>query len=84
MSRTAFVGTLYMMALACLVIAVADGSFGWLVGAGASGALAVFARRLFDREQVEGPRSARGWLVGGLMLFMVAAIYGIYLLDTSA
>ncbi|MGL6290600.1 MAG: hypothetical protein ACRC2H_07950 [Silanimonas sp.] len=84
MSRTAFVGTLYVMALACLVIAITDGAFGWLLGAAVVGVIAEIARRQAVREHVEGRAGMRGWLVGGLMLFMVAAIYGIYLLDTSA
>lgn len=84
MSRSAFVGTLYVMSLACLVIGVADGAIGWLVGAAVAGGVAEFARRQAVREQVEGHAGARGWLVAGLMLFMVTAIYGIYLLDTSA
>jgi len=83
MSRTVFVATLYVMALACLVVGLIDGSVGWLLGAAASAGVAEIGRRLAVREHGEGPQGARGWLVGGLMLFMFAAIYGLYLLDTS-
>jgi hypothetical protein len=84
MTPRTFVGALYVFAAACLLIAVGDGSFGWFIGAGVSFAIAQYARRQWNRERAGEPVRSRGYLVGGLFIFMLLAIYGMYLLDTAA
>lgn len=65
---------LFVMAAACVVIAVADGSWGWLIGAAAFLAVGISARGKLGKERETGLAPARLGFVGVSMLVMVAAI----------
>lgn len=62
------------MAATCAAIAVADRSWGWLIGSGTFLSVALFARRQLEQEQGSGPAPPRLGFVGMAMLVMVAAI----------
>jgi polyferredoxin len=80
-----FIVVLYVMSLACLVIAFGDRSLGWFVGAIVFFDVAQFARRKATEEQEEPDSGgARGKFIVVAMLIMVAAMYGMYLLSESA
>ncbi|MBB4634287.1 hypothetical protein [Longimicrobium terrae] len=74
MRPTAFVVCLFVMAAACVVIAAADGSWGWLIGAAAFLAVGMLARGKLRKEREVGLAPARFGFVGVSMLVMLAAI----------
>ena len=81
-----FVIWLFIMAVCCVVVALSDRSWGWLIGGIVFFAVAMFARRLKNREQQEeenhaGPRLG---FFAIAILVMVAAIYAMYWLSTAA
>lgn len=83
MRPRAFVAALFVMSLACLVIAAAEGSLGWFAGGGVFLAVGLFARRLGSEEGVPGSGGARLGFIGIAMLVMVIAIAGMAWLSTS-
>lgn len=83
MRRILFVPLLFVMAAACVVIAVADRSWGWFFGGGVFLSVAIYARRLLNQERETGPAAPRLGFVAVAMLAMVLAIFMMYLLDSS-
>lgn len=71
---------LFVMAAACIVIAAAGGSWGWLIGAAAFLAVGMFAQGQLKREREVGVAPPRLGFVGVSMLVMVAAIVVIALI----
>lgn len=84
MGRASFVACLFVMAVACVVIAIGDRSFAWLIGGFVLVFLAIYARRQFKNEQIEGQATPRLGFVGAAMLIMLIALYAIYRLSISA
>jgi hypothetical protein len=84
MGRASFVAWLFVTAAACVVIAIGERSFGWLIGGLVLFSLAIYARRQFKNEQVAGQATPRFGFVGVAILIMLLAIYAIYWLSTSA
>lgn len=85
-----FVIWLFIMAACCVVIALGDRSWGWLIGGIVFFAVAIWAQRLKNREQDdedEDEESHTGPRLGFFaiaILVMMAAIYAIYWLSTAA
>ena len=72
------------MSGACLLIAIGDKSWGWLLGAVCFFALGMYARRQRHREQEPGYSPGLG--VGRfvfVLLILAGGIYGIYWLSTA-
>lgn len=84
MRPIAFIAVLFMMAAACVVIAAADQSWAWLLGAAAFFALGSYALR--QRKLEQDPDYQPGSGVGRLVFVLVilgGGIYGIYWLATA-
>jgi hypothetical protein len=75
MDRALFVAWLFIMAGACVLAAIGDQSFGWLIGGIVLFSIAIYARRQFKKEWVEGHAGPRFGFVAMAMLIMVIAIY---------
>jgi hypothetical protein len=73
----AFIAVLFVMAFACLGIAISDTSFAWFIGAIVFLSVGLFARRLGSQEDEPEGGGARLRFVAIAMLVMVAAIVGI-------
>ncbi len=73
MGRFLFVGWLFVMALACLVVAVAERSWGWLAGALILGPVAWYARTQLHREFEHGS----GQPSGTFLLYAFGALLAI-------
>lgn len=78
-----FVAMLFVMAAACVVIAIGGRSLGWFMGGLVLFAVGMFARRQLQREQEEGPAGARLGFVAIAIGLMVAAIGFMAWLDMS-
>ncbi len=78
MRPIAFVACLYLMGAACVLVAIGDQSWPWLIGSVVGFAVAEFARRKLKEERRSGTvRSApRFSFMGVAMLSMVAAMFG--------
>lgn len=80
MGRFLFVGWLFVMAIACLVVAVAERSWGWLAGALLLGPVAWYSRTLLHREFEHGSEQPSGkfLLVAiGAMLAIMGLIFAL-------
>ncbi len=86
MRPTLFVAWLYITAIACVVVAIGDRSFGWLVGGLVAFAVARYAKTLLTRER--GTRHAQAAPRLGFfavsMLVMFGAMGAIFWLQFSA
>lgn len=80
----AFIVTLFIMSVACVLIAIGDRSWGWLLGGASFFALGMYARRQRVIEQKPGYSPGLG--VGRfvfVLLILIGGIYGIYWLSTA-
>jgi hypothetical protein len=84
MGRTSFVTWLFVMSAACVLIAVGDRSWGWLVGAIVFASVAMFARRQLVAEHEEGQAGPRLGFVGIAIVVMMVVMYFLLRLQTSA
>lgn len=84
MGRFTFVAMLYIMAIASVVAAFGDRSWGWAIGAIAFFLVAQFARRQLKKEVASDERAPpRLGFVGIAMLVMVVAILLMFWLTRS-
>lgn len=81
---TAFVAWLFIMAGACVVIAVGDRSIGWFIGSGVFFLLGLFARGQLKKEQEVGREPPRLGFVGAAMVAMLVIMGALFWLQTSA
>jgi 1,4-dihydroxy-2-naphthoate octaprenyltransferase len=84
MGRTSFVACLYVMAAACVVIAISDRSWGWLIGSAIFFGVATAARRALKKEHETGREAPRLGFVGFAMLGMVAVMGILFWIQFSA
>lgn len=80
MGRFLFVGWLFVMAGACLLVAAAERSWGWLAGALVLGPVAWYSRTLLSREFESGsPQPSGRFLLYaiGVMLAAIGLIFAI-------
>ena len=84
MGRTTFVVVLFIMAAACVVIAMTSRSWGWLVGAILFSVVGIMARRRLKAEQETGREPPRLGFVGMAILGMLLAMGFLFWLQTSA
>ncbi|MGE4070463.1 MAG: hypothetical protein AB7E72_04755 [Lysobacterales bacterium] len=84
MRPIAFIATLFLMAGACLVIGLADGKPGWLVGSGVFLAVGLLARNLRQREAGSTGTGPRFGFFAVAILLMCAAMGFLFWLQTSA
>ena len=84
MGRLSFVAVLYIMAAACVVIAVAGRSWGWLLGAVVFFVVAIAARRQLKREHETGREPPRIGFVGLAMLAMLVVMFFLFWIQFSA
>jgi hypothetical protein len=84
MGRTTFVATLFIMAAACVVIAISDHAWGWLIGAILFSAVAIVARRRLKAEQETGRAPPRLSFVGLAMVGMLLAMGFLFWIQFSA
>lgn len=84
MRPATFNATLFVMAAACVLVALGEGSLGWFVGGMAFLGLGLYARRQRRREQEPGYEPGLGV---GRFVFVLAilgvGIYGIYWLANA-
>jgi hypothetical protein len=83
MGRASFVAWLFIMAIACFVMAAADASWGWLIGGIVFLSVALFASRQFKKEQEVGPETASLSFVGIAILVMILAMCFLVWLQES-
>lgn len=84
MRPTSFVAWLFVMAAACIVIAIGDRSGSWLIGGLVLFSVAMFARHKLKQESQLGRGPARVGFVGLAMLVMLAAMSFLFWLQVSA
>lgn len=84
MGRTTFVAWLYVMAAACVVIAIGDRAWGWLIGGGIFFGVAHVARRLLRAEAVQGRAGPRFSFVTVALLVMLVVMFLLFWLQTRA
>lgn len=85
MGRASFVGWLFIMAIACFIVAAADKSWGWAVGGAVFVAVALYARRRLNEERDdEEPANASLRFVGAGILLMLVCMGFLFWLQTSA
>jgi 1,4-dihydroxy-2-naphthoate octaprenyltransferase len=84
MGRISFVAVLYIMAAACVVIAVGGRSWGWLIGAVLFFVVASVARCQLKREHEMGREPPRIGFVGLAMLAMLVAMFFLFWIQFSA
>jgi hypothetical protein len=84
MGRTSFVAWLYIMAGACVLIALGDRAWGWLMGAIIFFAVADLARRQLKKEVEAGPAPPRFAFVGLAMLVMLVVMFFLFWIQMRA
>jgi hypothetical protein len=78
------VGWLFISAIACIVLAATNKSFGWLVGSVVLFLVAMYARKQLGREIEVGRENASGRFVGIAMLVMLVAMFFLFWLQSRA
>jgi polyferredoxin len=71
MGRISFVAMLFVMALACIGIAISSSSWGWAIGGIVFLFVGNFARRQFNNERESGPETASN-------KFIIYAFLGLF------
>lgn len=84
MGRITFVAMLFVMAAACVIVAIGDRSWGWLVGSFVFISVAVMALRRLKQEQDEIRSSPRLSFVTLAILGMVIVMGGLFWMQFSA
>ncbi len=84
MGRTSFVAWLFIMSIACVVIAIGDRSLGWFVGGVVLSAVAFYARKKLREEASTGPGETSFSFVGVAILLMLVAMMFIFWLQFKA
>ena len=79
-----FVAGLYVMALACLLLAATNRSLGWFVGAVVFGFVATYAVRQFKKEEDTEREGVSIGFFGMAILVMIVVMLGLAWLQTSA
>lgn len=83
MGRFTFVGLLFLMAAACLVLALLSASFGWFIGGIVFLGVAFYAYRQLDEELENGPEVASNKFIIIAMLVTLVSIFGLFLLGRA-
>lgn len=85
MGRLSFVVMLFVMALACFVLALTDGSWGWAIGAVIFLAVGIMARRQYGAEgdSEDGPEVASNKFIMVAFLALFAGFGAIFFLATA-
>jgi hypothetical protein len=82
--RLSFVAWLFVMAIACFILAGTGSSLGWLAGGVVILSVAIYALRQFKKE-AETPREGVSIGFFGLaVLVMIVAMLGLFWLQFSA
>lgn len=84
MGRISFVAWLFIAAIACLVIAAADFSPGWLIGGIVLLSVAIYALRQLKKEEETGHKGVSVSFFGMAMLVMIATMFLLFWLQFSA
>jgi hypothetical protein len=84
MGSASFVAWLFVSAVACLVVAFAERSVGWLLGCVVLSTVALYARRQLRRESGGGRASASGGFVLTAIAAMLVAMAFIFWLQFKA
>ena len=84
MGRNAFVGWLFITAVACLLAGVAGRSFGWFTGGVVLISVAIYARRQLKDEKQVGRKNASGVFLVSAFSILILAMYILMRLDTHA
>jgi hypothetical protein len=74
MGRVTFVALLFVMSLACIVIAIGERSFGWVVGAVVFFFASFYARKQFNIEEQTGHKGASFSFVGKPIILMLVVM----------
>lgn len=82
--RLSFVAWLFVMAIACLVLAGTNKSLGWLVGGVVLLFVAVYAMRQFKKEEETEREGVSIGFFGVAIIIMLAAMLGLFWLQFSA
>lgn len=80
MGTIAFIGWLFLMAFACLALALMKFSLAWLSGGAVLLAVAIYALRQARREQVSEREGVSISFFGVAITLMLGGILGIFLL----
>lgn len=83
MGRMSFVAMLFVMALACLAIALSTSSWGWAIGGVVFLTVGVYARRQFSTERQSGPETASNRFIVFSLLAVVGGIAAIAVLSKA-
>lgn len=84
MGRISFVAWLFVMAAACVLIAIGDRSWGWLIGGIVFFAVANMARRQLKKEAESGREGASISFFGVAVLLMIVAMLFLFWLQFKA
>lgn len=84
MGRTAFVAWLYIMAAACVVIAIGDRAWGWLIGGIVLYFIARLARRQLRTETEVGQAAPRISFVALAMLVTLVVMSFLFWIQMRA
>ena len=82
--RLVFVAWLFVMAIACFIVAGTNSSLGWFIGGVSFLAVAIYARRQFKKEEETERQGVSIGFFGGAILFMIVAMLGLFWLQFSA
>ncbi len=83
MKKASFVVWLYITAIAALVIAIGDKSFGWLVGSAIIFSVARLARRKLSEEHETGHQGASGRFMIWAFAALIGGMFALYKLQTA-
>ena len=84
MGRLSFVAWLYIMAATCVLIAIGDRSWGWLIGGVVSFVVANIARRQLEKEETSGREGVSISFFGVAVLLMIVAMLFLFWLQFKA
>jgi hypothetical protein len=74
---------LFVMAIACVVLAIGERSFGWFIGGIVFAGVAMFARSQLSKEHEEGQEGPRLGFVGIAIGVMLVVMFLLFKLQSS-